>query len=127
MKNWNVFKNLFFQFSSRCVAKMNKIDKNLSLQFFNNLCYIDGSEEVVQTRREIYIARDIFQNDFKATFKSSGSKAEGIDLEGSDYDQMLFLKSLRVYESLDNGQSYPVTLPFVMETSDTNPGFTKLK
>ncbi|XP_052097275.1 uncharacterized protein LOC127732234 [Mytilus californianus] len=102
-------------------------DKNLSLQFYNYLCNIVGSEEVVRTRREIFTEMDIVKKTNGMTFISSGSKAEGLDLKGSDYDQMMQLTAIRVCESLNNVQYDPEKVLIVMETNDTKPGFTKLK
>ncbi|VDI81736.1 Hypothetical predicted protein [Mytilus galloprovincialis] len=106
---------------------MNLKDKNLSLLFYNYLCEIIGSEEVVRTRREIFSAKDIVEHKTLATCISSGSKAEGLDLTGSDYDQMVLLSFIRVYESFNNVQYDPYQLLLVMDTEDTKPGFTKLK
>ncbi|XP_071142028.1 uncharacterized protein [Mytilus edulis] len=104
---------------------MNLEVKNLSLQFYNYLCDIIGSEEVVRTRREIFTAKDIVDNTTSATLISSGSKAEGLDLKGSDFDNMIQLNFVRVYECLDDVHCDKNKL--VMETNDTKPGFTKLK
>ncbi|CAG2198219.1 unnamed protein product [Mytilus edulis] len=102
-------------------------EKNLSLQFYNYLCDIIGSEEVVRRRRQIFTANDFGGSITFANCLSSGSKAEGLDIKGSDYDQMMQLKFIRVYESLDDIQSYPDKIPLVMVNNDTKPGFTKLK
>ncbi|XP_071142027.1 uncharacterized protein [Mytilus edulis] len=106
---------------------MNLEDKNLSLQFYNYLCNIVGSREVVRTRREIFTGMDIVQNGHSGTGISSGSKAEGLDLKGSDYDQMGVFNSFRVYENLHDDQYNTHEIPLIMVTSDTKPGFTKLK
>ncbi|XP_071143436.1 uncharacterized protein [Mytilus edulis] len=106
---------------------MNLRDKNLSIQFYNYLCDIIGSEEVVRTRRDIFTAKDICESTDDATCISSGSKAEGIDLKGSDYDEMLFFNCILVCESLNNVQDDPGKVLLVMDTNDTKPGFTKLK
>ncbi|XP_076084391.1 uncharacterized protein LOC143055134 [Mytilus galloprovincialis] len=106
---------------------MNSEDKNLSLQFYDYLCNIVGSEEVVRTRREIFSAIEIVNNDSFITFISSGSKAEGLYLKGSDFDQMIYPNFIRVYEILNCVQSDPDKVPLVMETNDTKSGFTKLK
>ncbi|VDI01960.1 Hypothetical predicted protein [Mytilus galloprovincialis] len=106
---------------------MNSEDKNLSLQFYDYLCNIVGSEDVVRTRREIFTSKDLVENTTFATSISSGSKAEGLDLKGSDYDMMYLFNFVRVYESLNAAHSNPYKIPLVMDTSDINPGFTKLK
>ncbi|CAC5407090.1 NIM1 [Mytilus coruscus] len=109
------------------VVNMELNEKLLSLQFYNYLCDIIGSEEVVRTRRQIFTANDIGDNTIFANAISSGSKAEGLDLKGSDYDQMMQLEFIRVYESLNDIQSYPDKIPLVMVNNDTKPGFTKIK
>lgn len=103
---------------------MNSQDNNLSLQFYNHLCNIVGSEEVVRTRREIFTGKDIAENDYNATIISSGSKADGLDLKGSDYDQMFLYNIFRVYESLHDDQYNTDKIPLIMVTNDTKPGFT---
>ncbi|XP_052097038.1 uncharacterized protein LOC127732038 [Mytilus californianus] len=106
---------------------MNLEDKNLSFQFYNYLCDIVVSEEVVRTRREIFTAKDIVESNTSVTLLSSASKAEGIYLKGSDFDQMILLKVIRVYESFNNVQYDPYRIILFMDTNDTKPGFTKLK
>ncbi|CAG2192459.1 unnamed protein product [Mytilus edulis] len=109
---------------------MNLEDNNLSFQFYNYLCDIVGSEEVIRTRREIFTAKDIQfgeSNTSILTSISSGSKAEGLDLEGSDYDEMFLHNFVRVYESSNNVLSDPDKIALIMDTNDTKPGFTKLK
>ncbi|VDI59937.1 Hypothetical predicted protein [Mytilus galloprovincialis] len=112
---------------------MNLRDHYLSFQFYTYVCGIVGSEEVVRSRREIFSAIEIVRNTSFATHISSGSKAEGIDLKCSDYDHMMYPNFIRVYESLNDVQYnniymiYKHQIPFVMDTNDTKPGFTKLK
>ncbi|CAC5406151.1 dinG [Mytilus coruscus] len=109
------------------VADMSLKVKNLSLQFYNYLCDMIGSQDVVRTRRNIFNVLDIVNTVDNAIFISSGSKAEGLDLKGSDYDQMHATKIFRVYESLNHVQSATRNIKFHMDTNDTKPGFTKLK
>ncbi|VDI81739.1 Hypothetical predicted protein [Mytilus galloprovincialis] len=106
---------------------MNLKDKNISLQFYNYISNIVGSDEVVRARRLIFSEKDIVEKQPFVTCISSGSKAEGLDLKGSDYDQMLLFDFIRVYESLNDVQYDPDKVQLVMETNDTKPGFTKLK
>ncbi|XP_071142024.1 cyclic GMP-AMP synthase-like [Mytilus edulis] len=105
---------------------MNLEDNNISFQLYKYLCDIVGSEEVVRTRREIFAAKDIGDHITAATFISSGSKAEGIDLKGSDYDLMILCDYYRVYECLNDGQYDLDKIMLSMDTDDTKPGFTKL-
>ncbi|XP_071142017.1 uncharacterized protein [Mytilus edulis] len=109
------------------IAGKYELYKNLSLQFYYYLCDIIGSEEVVRTRREIFSAKDIVDHKTLAACISSGSKAEGLDIKGSDYDQMILLSFIRVCESFNNVQYDSDQLLLVMDTDDTKPGFTKLK
>ncbi|CAC5418865.1 unnamed protein product [Mytilus coruscus] len=107
---------------------MNLQDKYISLQFYNHLCDIIGSQDVVKTRRDVLNATDKLVKKLHNIISiSSGSKAEGIDLKGSDYDQMIIFKHVRVCESLSDVQSNPNEYILYMDTKDTNPGFTKLK
>lgn len=106
---------------------MNSKDKNLSLQLYNYLCDIVGSEEVVRKRREIFTVKDIVENTTSMTFSRSGSKAECLDLKGSDYDQMISVYFIRMCESVNSVQSGPQTLLLVLDINDTKPGFTELK
>ncbi|XP_063406100.1 uncharacterized protein LOC134690057 [Mytilus trossulus] len=106
---------------------MNLKNRNISLTFYNYLCDIIGSEEVVMTRRDIFTVKDIVDNTTGISFISSGSKAEGLDLKGSDFDLMILHNGVRVYQSLNDDQFNPDTIPLVMVTNDTIPGFTKIK
>ncbi|XP_052102994.1 uncharacterized protein LOC127736485 [Mytilus californianus] len=113
-------------------------DKELSRDFYHYLCNIIGSEDVVKTRRNIFTVMDFIINTCNTykhiTFISSGSRAEGIDLKGSDYDQMHVREGFRVYESIMDenegvlDEMYTSNkLPLLMDYLDTKPGFTKLK
>ncbi|XP_063420577.1 uncharacterized protein LOC134705790 [Mytilus trossulus] len=74
-------------------------DRIVSPQLYNYICNIVGSKEVVKTRRTIFMASDCVLEDTKQTFISSGSRAEGLNIEGSDYDLMIVDKDIGVYES----------------------------
>ncbi|XP_052093524.1 protein mab-21-like [Mytilus californianus] len=102
-------------------------DRELSLQFYHYVCCIVGSDEVVKARRKVFMALDYVLENIQQTFISSGSKAEGLDLEGSDYDLMIVDKNVSVYESIHDVSSSLHELTLVMDTTDTKPGFTKLK
>lgn len=107
---------------------MNDIDEELSLEFYHYFCNIIGSEDVVKTRRNIFTIMDFVVNTNNYnTIISSGSKAEGIDLKSSDYDQMKVLDLFRVYESMNGRINSRIGMPLLMDTYDTKPGFTKLK
>ncbi|XP_063411847.1 uncharacterized protein LOC134694730 [Mytilus trossulus] len=106
---------------------MSQTDRELSLKIYPHLCNIFGTEEVVKTRRKLLCAYDSVLRILNFTVISSGSKAEGLDLNGSDYDQMFIHHLFQVYENKENVSSSAKNTPIVMDISDTNPGFTKLK
>ncbi|XP_071179924.1 uncharacterized protein [Mytilus edulis] len=106
---------------------MSKTVKERSLEIYHNLCDIIGSEEVVKTRRNIFCALDGVYRVPLLTVISSGSKAEGLDLNGSDYDQMVVDKWFCVYEDLSKVSLYTNKRSIIMNTHDTKPGFTKLR
>lgn len=107
---------------------MNKTDdRELSIKIYKYLCNIIGTEEVVKTRRQIFCALDsILQVEYRTAI-SSGSRAEGLDQNGSDYD-ILFVEDLfQVFENMSKVSSFANEIPLIMDISCTKPGFTKLK
>ncbi|VDI67757.1 Hypothetical predicted protein [Mytilus galloprovincialis] len=106
---------------------MSKTDRELSLNFYKYLCNVIGTEEVVKTRRKLFCALDSVLRHPTFTVISSGSKAEGVDLNGSDYDLMFVLESFQVYENMIKVSLFTNKTPIIMDISDTKPGFTKLK
>ncbi|VDI01675.1 cyclic GMP-AMP synthase [Mytilus galloprovincialis] len=114
---------------------MSKADKTLSIKLYQYLCNVVGSEEVVNTRRKIFCSIDSFCRNSSYIIVSSGSKAEGIDFIGSDYDQNDCLSILsctvcqfcRVYDSTNNVSTFTDEIPIIMDINDTKPEFTKLR
>ncbi|XP_063418811.1 uncharacterized protein LOC134701600 [Mytilus trossulus] len=94
-----------------------------SLNFYKYLCQRIGSEEDVRIRRLAFVIRDIGRND---TFITSGSKGEGLNLNGSDLDLMIIDRCAQVYESEEEVVIKGRGLPFMMYTEDTPPCFTQL-
>ncbi|CAC5379439.1 unnamed protein product [Mytilus coruscus] len=109
------------------IYNISKMDRELSIKIFQYLCNIIGTEEVVKTRRKIFCAFDSVLQIPDITVISSGSKAEGLDLKGSDYDKMYVYKLFPVYENKSKVSSFANNTPIIMDISDTKPGFTKLK
>ncbi|XP_063418037.1 uncharacterized protein LOC134700588 [Mytilus trossulus] len=101
----------------------NSIETSNSLNFYNYLCQKIGSEKVVKIRRLAFLIYNIGQSD---TFISSGSKAEGLNLNGSDIDVMIVDCLYKVYESVTDVYIEGQGIPFVMNTDDTQPCFTQL-
>ncbi|XP_052093525.1 uncharacterized protein LOC127729708 [Mytilus californianus] len=106
---------------------MDLTNGELSLQIYHYLCDVVSSGEVVDMRRRILLAQDYVLENQETTYISSGSKAEGLDLEGSDYDQMFVDKHVGVYEGIHDIARSAHGLTLLMDTNDTKAGFTKLK
>lgn len=67
------------------------------VRLYKYLCEeVVGSENIVRYRRLYYNLHDELSNDNEYELISSGSKVEGLDLPGSDFDVMLLLKSWEV-------------------------------
>lgn len=79
----------------------------------------------MKTRRNIFCAVDSFFKK-KHTVISTGSKAEDLDIKGSDYDQMFVDNDFQVHENKSEVASF-AKKNIIMDISDTKPGFTKLK
>ncbi|XP_063418881.1 uncharacterized protein LOC134701677 [Mytilus trossulus] len=94
-----------------------------SLKFYKYLCQKIGTEEDVKIRRLAFVIRDIGHND---TLITSGSKGEGLNLNGSDLDLMFIDRCAQVYESEEEVVIEGRGLPFMMYTKDTPPCFTHL-
>ncbi|XP_052086701.1 uncharacterized protein LOC127724006 [Mytilus californianus] len=106
---------------------MDNIRKDLSLHFYDYLCHVIGTEEVGKMRRQIFSWVDcVRDHDESFKFVISGSKAEGLDLKESDFDEMQVLKNYRVYENVDKIQDLTSAIPILMDNESTKPGFTKL-
>lgn len=103
---------------------MNKEAERLfSLQLYGYLCDKLGDEDLVKIRRTYFSALDCTSESCFDANISSGSKAEGLDIKGSDLDLMNLYKNVHISECCD--KSLPNT--FVMETDESKPGFTQLK
>ncbi|CAC5411654.1 unnamed protein product [Mytilus coruscus] len=100
--------------------------KTESLHFYKYLSQKIGSEEVVRARRLKFLSGDFCLSNKFHSHISSGSRGEGLNLKGSDYDFMTILKVYSVYES-EKDVVQDLKLVFVMDTDDTPPGFTHLR
>lgn len=88
-----------------------------------------GSEKVVRYRRLYYkLNDDILSNtsEDNYTWVSSGSKAEGLDLNGSDIDLMLVSKFWEVYESIEQKHKNEKNI-LILDIENASPGFALLK
>ncbi|VDI23866.1 Hypothetical predicted protein [Mytilus galloprovincialis] len=102
-------------------------EHNLSVDIYKYLCQKIGCEDEVKVRRLTYLIDDLGIPSTKLKQITSGSKGEGLNLNGSDLDLMYIDSVFKVYES-DNDivpQSGLWNL-LVMDTEDTHPCFTQL-
>ena len=91
-----------------------------------------GCEKVVNYRRQFFNMLDDVCNHREDNwhFISSGSKAEGLNLPGSDFDVMLINKDINVYERVDvlsNYHDLKTKLNLVLDFDNAMPGFTLLR
>ncbi|XP_063424641.1 uncharacterized protein LOC134708212 [Mytilus trossulus] len=100
-------------------------DNSLSVHFYEYLCKKIGSKEDVRVRRLEYVISDLCYTAMPKL--SSGSKGEGLDLKGSDYDVMYIASLFTVYESERDAVFPFYRIPLVMDTEDTPPCFTQLR
>ena len=109
-------------------AIMDADNKELSTEFYKCVCNIIGSEKVVKKRREIFTSLDCLFTNSKFLYISSGSSAEGLNLKGSDIDQMYCRNDILVYEDDSKLFTSNKSMPnFIMDTNATKPGFTLLR
>ena len=106
---------------------MDATNKNISLLFYDYLCSVIGTKRVVQTRRQICNAVDRVMYGKIGTVISSGSKAEGLDLKGSDYDIMHVFTQCQVYENVNAIGKMTNKIHLIMDADDSPPGFTLLQ
>ncbi|VDI65420.1 Hypothetical predicted protein [Mytilus galloprovincialis] len=111
-------------------------EMSLSLNFYKYLCQKIGCEEEVKIRRLTCVIDDLGVQKFdnqsgKRTSDvqiTSGSKGEGLQLKGSDYDVMFIDNLFKVYESDKNiVPKYDRYIPLIMDIDDTHPCFTQLR
>ncbi|CAC5372330.1 unnamed protein product [Mytilus coruscus] len=57
---------------------------------------------------------------------TSGSKGEGLDLNGSNFDAMIIVPNFKVYQSESEIQGHCFAIPLIMNTEETQPCFTQL-
>ena len=107
---------------------------DVSVKLYKYMCdEVVGSEKVVNCRRQFFNVYDDVQNnrgDNPWHFISSGSKAEGLNLPGSDYDVMYINKHILVYELedvLSNYHDLRTKPDLVLDFDNAVAGFTLLR
>ena len=105
----------------------------VSVKLYKYMCdEVVGSEKVVNCRRQFFNVLDDVNNDCgdnEWRVISSGSKAEGLDLPGSDFDVMLINEDIHVYELdyiLSKYHNLRTKYNLVLNLDDAMPGFTLL-
>jgi len=107
---------------------------DVSVKLYKYMCdEVVGSEKVVSYRRQFFKVYDDVQNhrgDSDWHIISSGSKAEGLDLPGSDFDVMFINTLIHVYERNDVLSKYHdlrTEYNLVLDFDNAVPGFTLLR
>ena len=108
--------------------------EDVSVKLYKYMCdEVIGSEKVVNYRRQFFNVLDDVCNHFGDNAWhtiSSGSKAEGLDLPGSDFDVMHVNKNIHVYEFddiLSNYHDLRTKFNLVLDFENAMPGFTLLR
>ncbi|CAC5411071.1 unnamed protein product [Mytilus coruscus] len=101
--------------------------ETVSIELYRYMCNVlVGSEKIVRYRRLFYkLFDDTFNKSLEIETISSGSKSEGLDLPGSDFDVMILLKKFKVFECADNMHDIGCTL--TLDTNNAHSGFALLK
>ena len=107
---------------------------DVSVKLYKYMCdEVVGSKKVVNHRRQFFNMFDDVYNhsgDNNWHIISSGSKAEGLNLPGSDYDVMFINKHINVYERddvLSNYHDLRTKHNLVLDFDNAMPGFTLLR
>ncbi|VDI18312.1 Hypothetical predicted protein [Mytilus galloprovincialis] len=103
---------------------LNLIEKRL----FDYLVNAVGTEIEIRKRQRLFVLRDKVdcKMNTEITFITSGSIAEGLDLPGSDLDQMFLINGVEIVdENIADVRCFCTTL--VMEITSRLPGFVKLR
>ncbi|XP_052085904.1 uncharacterized protein LOC127723365 [Mytilus californianus] len=95
-----------------------------SIRLYQYMCdAVVGSEKTVRKRRLLYKLLDDISNEKQYSIISSGSKAEGLDLPGSDFDMMILMKEYEGYEDKPRDRKGVL----ILDTENAALGFTMLK
>lgn len=78
-------------------------------------------------RRNIYSTLELSDQNKVVLAIPSGSRGEGLELDKSDFDMMMRIKDIRVYESSNNIDPADKKGYILMDTIDVKKGFTRLR
>ena len=102
--------------------------RDISLSLYRYVCHhVVGSEETVKTRRMFHTMGDNLCHNKVYSQITSGSSGEGLEMKGSDLDIMFAFKDVNVYEDINSARLNSAKTCVVMETEDTNLGFSRLR
>ncbi|CAG2242315.1 unnamed protein product [Mytilus edulis] len=96
---------------------------NNSCKLYHYLSDKFGSKTIVTYRRYTYKCFDDCMQNADIRIISSGSKAEGLDLPGSDLDLMLLSNEIVVYENVPDGDKDT----YLLDTENASIGFAFIK
>ncbi|XP_071139337.1 cyclic GMP-AMP synthase-like receptor 2 [Mytilus edulis] len=103
------------------------VTPNISIALYHYLCqHIVGSEDHVKQIRMMNAVRDNLSSNKEVTIITSGSFGEGLDMRGSDFDIMMVLRHLEVYEDVKLQFNQNITY-FSIEKDDVKPGYVQLR
>ncbi|VDH94023.1 Hypothetical predicted protein [Mytilus galloprovincialis] len=100
------------------------------IYLYEHLVRTVGTEIDIHKRQQLFIIEDLIHKnstDRRTATISSGSLAEGIDLQGSDIDIMCVIKSLDVVQDERNIKHPVQRATLVMETDTDHLGFCRLR
>ncbi|XP_063408186.1 uncharacterized protein LOC134691551 [Mytilus trossulus] len=100
------------------------------IYLYEQLVRTVGTEIDIRKRQQLFIIEDLIHKkstDRRSPTISSGSLAEGIDLQGSDIDIMCVIKSLDVVQDERNIKHPVQRKTLLMETDTDHPGFCRLR
>ena len=106
---------------------------DVSVKLYKYVCdEVVGSEKVISCRRQFFNVPDAVFNhcDYTWHVTSSGSKAEGLNLPGSDFDVMFINTFIGVYELddvLSNYHDLKIKPDLILDFENAVAGFTLLR
>ncbi|CAG2198443.1 unnamed protein product [Mytilus edulis] len=111
----------------QCEEQNDTVTPNISIALYRYLCqHIVGSEDHVKQIRKMNAVRDNVPSIKEGTIITSGSFGEGLDMRGSDFDIMMVLRHLEVYEDVKLQFNQNITY-FSIEKDDVKPGYVQLR
>ncbi|CAC5425473.1 unnamed protein product [Mytilus coruscus] len=106
---------------------LHNLTKDVSVSLYQYLCQnIVGTENHVNTIRLMHTVRDNLSSVGKTVNITGGSFGEGLDMRGSDMDNMYVLKCVNILENITSALVNPSKKYLLAKTEDIKPGFAML-